>query len=106
MLLALFACIAMYLLPRKMPDRYAQAPFKLKGFWQPFFTLGGAILFGVLILWGFISGYMTDPASGWQPALALILLVVTGFAYYYFRKWQLSRKGIAIEDKLKHVEEI
>jgi len=36
MLLALFACIAMYLLPRKMPDRYAQAPFKLKGFWQPF----------------------------------------------------------------------
>jgi len=106
MLLALFGCIAMYILPRKMPDRFEQATFKLKGFWHPFFTLGGAILFGLLILWGFISGYLADPSTGWQPALALIVLVVTGFLYYYFRKWQLSKKGIAIEDKLKHVQEI
>jgi len=89
-----------------MPDRFEQSTFKLKGFWHPFFTLGGAIIFGLLILWGFISGYLADPTSGWQPALALIILVVTGFLYYYFRKWQLSKKGIAIEDQLKHVREI
>ena len=106
MLLSLFGCIAMYLLPKKMPERFEQSPFKLKGFWHPFFTLGGAILFGILILWGFISGYLTDPSSGWQPTLALIILVITGFMYYYLRRWQLSKRGIAIEDKLKQVREI
>ncbi len=105
MLLSMFGCIAMYVLPRKMPERFEQSPFKLKGFWHPFFTLGGAILFAVLILWGFISGYITDPSSGWQPALALVVLVITGFLYYYLRRWQLHRRGISIEDKLNKVQE-
>jgi len=106
MLLSLFGCISMYLLPKKMPERFEQSPFKLTGFWHPFFTLGGAILFGILILWGFISGYMTDPSSGWYPALALVVLVITGFMYYYLRRWQLGKRGIAIKDKLKQVREI
>ncbi len=105
MLLSMFGCIAIYVLPKKMPEIFEKAPFKLRGFWHPFFTLGGAILFGVLILWGFISGYMTDPKSGWQPALALVLLVATGFLYYYLRRAQLRNKGVAIEDRLKKVEE-
>jgi APA family basic amino acid/polyamine antiporter len=105
MLLSMFGCIAMFVLPRKMPERYAQSTFKLKGFWHPFFTLGGAILFAILILWGFISGYLADPITGWYPALALVILVVTGLLYYYLRRWQLRRRGIAIEDKLKKVEE-
>jgi len=58
-----------------------------------------------LILWGFISGYLADPKTGWYPALALVILVVTGLLYYYLRRWQLRRRGIAIEDKLKKVEE-
>jgi len=105
MLLSMFGCIAMFVLPRKMPERFEQSPFKLKGFWYVFFTLGGAILFAVLILWGFISGYMKDPSTGWQPALALIILVITGYLYYYLRRWQLRNRGINIEDKLKKVEE-
>jgi len=105
MLLSMFGCIAMFVLPRKMPERYAQSTFKLKGFWHPFFTLGGAIIFGGLIIWGFISGYLADPKTGWYPALALVILVVTGLLYYYLRRWQLRRRGIAIEDKLKKVEE-
>jgi len=105
MLLSMFGCIAMFVLPRKMPERYAQSTFKLKGFWHPFFTLGGAIIFAGLIIWGFISGYLANPKSGWYPALALVILVITGFLYYYLRRWQLRRQGIAIEDKLKKVEE-
>lgn len=105
MLLSMFACIAVYLMRSKMPERYEQATFKIKGFWFSFFTLGGAIIFGALILWGFISGYMTDPSTGWQPALALVLLVVTGLAYYYLRRWQLRKQGVNIEDKLNKVEE-
>lgn len=105
MLLSMFGCIAMYVLPRKMPQRFEQSPFKLKGFWYKFFTLGGSILFAVLIVWGFISGYIQDPSTGWQPTLALVCLVVTGYLYYYLRRWQLRRKGVNIEDKLNKVEE-
>jgi len=105
MLLSLLVCIAVYLMRNKMPERYEQAEFKVKGFWFSFFTIGGAVIFGILILWGFISGYLADPATGWQPALALVVLVVTGLAYYYLRKWQLSKQGINIQDKLNKVEE-
>jgi len=105
MMLSMFGCIAVYLMRSKMPERYNQSTFKIQGFWFSFFTLGGAIIFGGLILWGFVSGYMADPKTGWQPALALILLVITGLLYYYLRRWQLRKQDINIEDKLKKVEE-
>jgi basic amino acid/polyamine antiporter, APA family len=105
MMLSMFGCIAVFQMREKMPERYEKARFKIKGFWFSFFTIGGAIVFGGLILWGFISGYLADPKTGWQPALALIILVVTGLLYYYLRKWQLAKRGINIEDKLKKVEE-
>jgi APA family basic amino acid/polyamine antiporter len=105
MMLSMFGCIAVYLMRSKMPERYNQSTFKIQGFWFSFFTLGGAIIFGGLIIWGFISGYLADPKTGWQPALAFIILVVTGLLYYYLRKWQLSKSGINIEDRLKKVEE-
>lgn len=38
-------------------------------------------------------------------SLALAVLVITGFPYYYLRRWQLRRLGISIEDKLSKVQE-
>jgi APA family basic amino acid/polyamine antiporter len=105
MVLSMFGCIAVYLMRSKMPDRYEQSTFKLKGFWFSFFTLGGAIVFGALILWSFIAGYMADPKTGWYPSLALVILLVTGLMYYYLRRWQLRKQGIKLEDKLNKVEE-
>ena len=98
MLMALLACVAMYLLPRKFPQRYRESTFRLEGFWLTFFTVGGAFLFAALI----ICGCINDPLS----ALYLVVLVITGLGYYFARRWQLRRRGISIEDGLKKIEEL
>lgn len=97
MFMALLASIAMFLLPRKMKDLYDAAPFKLKGFWQPFFTLGGAFMFAALILIGCVN----DPMS----AVYFAILIVTGIVYYYARRCQLKAKGISIEERLDNIEQ-
>jgi Flp pilus assembly protein TadB len=87
----------MFLLPRKMPERYEAATFKLKGFWLPFFTIGGAVLFSGLI----VVGFVTSPIAG----AAIVVLVITGIIYFYLRRWQLRRRGVQLEDRLSRVEE-
>ena len=68
-------------------------------------SLGGALIFAGLIIYGFIQQYLADPQTGWYPAMALIILIITGIAYYYLRRWQLRRLGIDITVILKRVEE-
>ncbi len=97
MLMSLLACLAMLLLPSRMPQRYEAATFKLKGFWLYFFTIGGMIIFGSLI----VVGWIQDPFS----ALVFGILAVTGLIYYYFRRWFLLRKGVSFEKGLVHIEE-
>ncbi len=97
MLMSLLACLAMLLLPRKMKERYDAASFKLKGFWLYFFTIGGMILFGTLI----IIGWYQDPFS----ALVFFILVATGLIYYYLRRWFLKRKGVSFEEGLVRIQE-
>jgi APA family basic amino acid/polyamine antiporter len=98
MLMSVLGCLSMFLLRKKMPERYEAATFKLKGFWLPFFTIGGAVLFIGLI----IVGFVTSPVAG----AAIVVLVITGVIYYYLRNWQLRRQGIRLEDRLSRVEEI
>jgi APA family basic amino acid/polyamine antiporter len=98
MLMSILGCLSMFLLRGKMPDRYQAATFKLKGFWLPFFTIGGAVIFTVLMIIGFIS----SPIAG----AAILMLIITGVIYYYLRRWQLKRRGLRLEDRLSKVEEI
>ncbi|MBN1689526.1 MAG: APC family permease, partial [Dehalococcoidia bacterium] len=97
MLMSLLACIAMLRLPHKIPDRYAAASFKLKGFWLRFFTIGGMIIFGGLIL----IGWFQDPFS----AVVFFILAATGLIYYLLRRWFLRRKGVSFEEGLTRIEE-
>jgi len=96
--MSLVIAIAIFLLPRRMNERYKASAFKLKGGWLPFISIGGACMFGIFILLGCVS----DPRS----AFYFLLLIATGFIYYYARRWYLRNKGIVIEDRLKVVEEI
>jgi APA family basic amino acid/polyamine antiporter len=98
MLMSVLGCISMFVLRKKMPERYKAATFKLKGFWLPFFTIGGAVLFVGLIVVGFVN----SPIAG----AAILLLVITGVIYYYLRRWQLRRRGLRLEDRMSRVEEI
>ncbi|MDD5495015.1 MAG: APC family permease [Dehalococcoidia bacterium] len=97
MLMSLLACVAMLLLPSRIPERYQAASFKLKGFWLYFFTIGGIIIFGSLIL----IGWFQDPFS----ALVFGILVVTGLVYYYSRRWFLRRMNVSFEEGLVRIEE-
>jgi len=97
MLMTIFACIAMFLLPRKMSQRYEASTVKLKGFWHPFFTIGGACIFSIFI----VLGCVNDPMA----AIYLTILIITGLIYYYARRWQLRRRGVSLEDRLKKIEE-
>jgi APA family basic amino acid/polyamine antiporter len=96
--MSLVVAIAIFLLPRSMKDRYEASTFKLKGGWHWLITMGGAFIFGVLI----ILASVDDPRSG----LYFLILLVTGLIYYYVRRWHLRNKGVFIEDKLKKVDEI
>jgi len=98
LLMSLVVAIAIFLLPRRMKERYEASTFKLKGAWRWLITVGGAIIFGGLI----IVASLDDPRSGFY----FLLLIVTGFIYYYSRRWYLRSKGISLEDRLKKLAEV
>ena len=83
--------IASYLFPRRMPDAYKKASFKLKGFWL-WLLPGLAILFGILFI---VALALESP-----PAFALFAAwMIVGFIYYTWRNRYLkARSGIDLAD--------
>ena len=83
--------IASYLLPRRMPDIYKEAPFRLKGFWL-WLLPGLAISFGILFI---IALGLESP-----PGFALFAAwMIVGFIYYTGRNRYLkARSGIDLAD--------
>lgn len=83
--------IAAFLLPRRLPDAYNRAPFKLKGFWLWLLPVL-AILFGIFFI----------AALGMESPLGLGLFVVwmgVGVIYYTVRNRYLQKKrGIDLGD--------
>lgn len=86
--------IAAYLFPRRMPDVYENAPFKLKAPWVWLLPIL-AIIFGVLF----------TIALGVQNPLGLALFaawMVIGAVYYWGRNHYLrTKRGIVLDDIIK-----
>lgn len=86
--------IATILLPRKKPELYAKAPFKLKGVWTyilPIIAIVVSIIFIAL-----------------QEPMAMVWTAVwlaVGVSVYFIRKKQLATEGIKLEDLLKSMPE-
>jgi len=83
--------IAAYLLPRRMPDVYEKASFRVKGLWV-WLLPGLAILFGVF----FILALGRESPPGFALFVAWM---VAGVIYYYGRNRYLrAKKGIDLND--------
>lgn len=84
--------VATILLPRKKPELYQKAPFKLKGAWNvvlPVIAMVVSIIFMVL-----------------QEPMAMVwfaVWVAVGIGVYFMRKNQLAKEGVKLEDLLRAV---
>lgn len=88
----LIVSLAVFLAPRRVPEHYARARFKLGPVALPFFSLG----FFVLCLAFEAIAALESPRS----VGIYLLLLVPGFVYYAIRKRLLLRRGVRIEAML------
>ena len=87
--------VAAIRLPKLYPHHYANAEFKLKGFWLWFCPLVGILMvvfFSIIILYDLKSPLKVG---------SFILFIITGLVYYLFRKKFLRSKGIHLENLRK-----
>ena len=90
--------IALVLLPKKLPDHYNNAQFKLSKKWL-WITAVVNIVMGTLFI--FIA--VRDNTA---PALGYFFLLFLGVVYYLLRQRALAKEGISLEALLKNeVEE-
>ena len=90
--------IALVLLPKKLPDHYNNAQFKLSKKWL-WITAVVNIVMGTLFI--FIA--VRDNTA---PALGYFFLLFLGVVYYLLRQRVLAKEGISLEALLKNeVEE-
>lgn len=88
--------LASLALPRRFPEKYRAAAFKLKGLWRflcPAVGMAMALFFCLVIL--------VDLKSPMKIAL-FVLFILSGFAYYEARKRFLLKRGVDIEKKIKN----
>ena len=88
--------IASLALPRRFPQQYRDAAFKLKGFWRflcPIVGMAMALFFCLVIL--------ADLKSPVKIVL-FVLFILSGFAYYEVRKRFLLKRGFDIEKIIKN----
>ena len=84
--------IAVFILPKKLPDTFAASPIKLKPFARTFFGLGLVIISGVF----FILAALDKPST--VPVFLIPFLVSA--IYYKMRVRWLKNKGIDIDTDL------
>lgn len=90
-------------LPRRAPRAYAQAYFKLKGFWLPLAVFIGAIL-ALLVMAILLIDLFSMPDGSFFSYLFIAWLVI-GMIYYEYRRRLLLRKGVDLKDLIVVREE-
>lgn len=84
--------ISAILLPKRKPDLYEKAPFKLKGIWAlviPIIAIGVSIIFMAL----------QEPIA----MLWTLVWLLAGTLVYFMRKKQLAKEGIKLEEMLQRM---
>jgi len=93
MVLQMLSAAAVFALPRRSPERYAAAAFRLSPLWRVVCSVG-LILVSLLFIG---LGVAQDPFA----ASIFVVLMLLGAAYYGVRKAMLRRQGLQIEDVLR-----
>ncbi|MDH5311856.1 MAG: amino acid permease, partial [Gammaproteobacteria bacterium] len=89
--------IALVRLPKKLPDHYRKALFRL-----PVPLLWVTAVVNIVIGVTFITIAVRD---NFGPAMGYFGLLLMGAIYYYFRQRTLAREGVSIEALLRHETE-
>lgn len=90
-------------LPRRAPRAYAQAYFKLKGFWLPLAVMIGAIL--ALLVMAILLIDLWSMPDGSFFSYIFIAWLIGGLIYFEIRRQVLLQKGINLQDLTKIREE-
>ncbi len=85
--------LAVFALPKRSPERFANAAFRLSPLWRVVCSVG-LILVSLL----FIGGGVAQDRSA---ANIFVVLMLLGAAYYGVRNAMLRRQGLQIEDVLR-----
>lgn len=93
MLVAMIIAVASLRIKTKLADEYEQAIYKLKGFWYYFWPIG------ILVSSTYFL-YITVIADV-KMSIYSAVFAVLGLVVYYFRKRQLSARGLDIDTMIK-----
>jgi APA family basic amino acid/polyamine antiporter len=93
MLLQILSAAAVFALPKRSPERFAKAAFRLHAPWNAICSVG-LILVSLLFIG---LGVAQDPGA----AVIFVGLILVGATYYAVRKAMLRRQGLQIEDVLR-----
>jgi hypothetical protein len=92
MIIQILSGLAAISLPKRLPDRYRESKFKLKGFALPFFCIGLIVISVVFIY----VGIKQSPVS----ALIYLAFVALGAIGFVLRKRTLEKQGQILEEML------
>ncbi len=93
LLFQILSGMAVFMLPKKLPETFAASPIKLKPFPRVFFSLG---LVGISAIF-FILAALSKPSA----ALLFLFPFIISIIYYKLRIDWLEKRGINIDDFLK-----
>lgn len=92
MIIQILAGLAVLNLPKKLPQRYKESKFKLRGFALPFFSIGLILISVVFIVIGIEQSVVS--------ALIFLGFVALGSGGYVLRRNTLRKNGIILEKML------
>ena len=93
MVLQALSAAAVFALPKRSPERFANAAFRLSPIWRVVCSVG--LILASLLFIG------VGVAQDLSAANIFVVLMLTGGAYYGVRKAMLRRHGLQIEDVLR-----
>lgn len=94
----IIAATAVFRLPTIRSDIFERARIRFKPFWRWFTWIGSLLVASFFMIIGLV-----EDTQGW---LLFISLLVLGVAYWYFRKWYLTNKGINLEEGMKEYSDM
>lgn len=93
MVLQIMIGVAVLKLPKKMPEEYRAAGFKLAGWKLPFFSIGLVVFSAV-----FLGVAIVDRP---RLVLAAAAYLIVGVIYFYWRSNLLRQRGISIQNLIQ-----
>lgn len=94
---AMVAAVSSLMIPRRLPERYATAEFKLKGFWHYFWPIGILVTSTFFL----VLAVMDDPVM----SLASGILVPIGILLYQWRARAVRKTGLSVEESVAQAVE-